>query len=188
MSKIIVFSAPSGSGKSTIINWLMEHKELNLHFSVSATSRMPRGTEQNGVEYFFFTPDEFREHIEAGDFLEYEEVYPGRYYGTLSAEVDKQLEKGENVVIDMDVHGALNIKKYYGDRAMLVFVQPPSIEVLRQRLIDRGTEVMEMIEERVSRAEYELSFAPRFDKIIVNKNLDEAEKETLAIVKEFLDL
>lgn len=188
MSKIIVFSAPSGSGKSTIINWLMEHKELNLHFSVSATSRMPRGTEQNGVEYFFFTPDEFREHIEAGDFLEYEEVYPGRYYGTLSAEVDKQLEKGENVVIDMDVHGALNIKKYYGDRAMLVFVQPPSIEVLRQRLIDRGTEVMEMIEERVSRAEYELSFAPRFDKIIVNKNLDEAEKETLAIVKEFLEL
>lgn len=188
MTKIIVFSAPSGSGKSTIINWLMEHKELNLHFSVSATSRMPRGTEQNGVEYFFFTPDEFREHIEAGDFLEYEEVYPGRYYGTLSAEVDKQLEKGENVVIDMDVHGALNIKKYYGDRAMLVFVQPPSIEVLRQRLIDRGTEVMEMIEERVSRAEYELSFAPRFDKIIVNKNLDEAEKETLAIVKEFLDL
>lgn len=188
MSKIIVFSAPSGSGKSTIINWLMEHKELNLHFSVSATSRMPRGTEQNGVEYFFFTPDEFREHIEAGDFLEYEEVYPGRYYGTLSAEVDKQLEKGENVVVDMDVHGALNIKKYYGDRAMLVFVQPPSIEVLRQRLIDRGTEVMEMIEERVSRAEYELSFAPRFDKIIVNKNLDEAEKETLAIVKEFLDL
>lgn len=188
MSKIIVFSAPSGSGKSTIINWLMEHKELNLHFSVSATSRMPRGTEQNGVEYFFFTPDEFREHIEAGDFLEYEEVYPGRYYGTLSAEVDKQLEKGENVVIDMDVHGALNIKKYYGDRAMLVFVQPPSIEVLRQRLIDRGTEVMEMIEERVSRAEYELSFAPRFDKIIVNNNLDEAEKETLAIVKEFLEL
>lgn len=188
MSKIIVFSAPSGSGKSTIINWLMEHKELNLHFSVSATSRMPRGTEQNGVEYFFFTPDEFREHIEAGDFLEYEEVYPGRYYGTLSAEVDKQLEKGENVVIDMDVHGALNIKKYYGDRAMLVFVQPPSIEVLRQRLINRGTEVMEMIEERVSRAEYELSFAPRFDKIIVNKNLDEAEKETLAIVKEFLEL
>lgn len=188
MSKIIVFSAPSGSGKSTIINWLMEHKELNLHFSVSATSRMPRGTEQNGVEYFFFTPDEFREHIEAGDFLEYEEVYPGRYYGTLSAEVDKQLEKGENVVIDMDVHGALNIKKYYGDRAMLVFVQPPSIEILRQRLVDRGTEVMEMIEERVSRAEYELSFAPRFDKIIVNKNLDEAEKETLAIVKEFLEL
>lgn len=188
MSKIIVFSAPSGSGKSTIINWLMEHKELNLHFSVSATSRMPRGTEQNGVEYFFFTPDEFREHIEAGDFLEYEEVYPGRYYGTLSAEVDKQLEKGENVVIDMDVHGALNIKKYYGDRAMLVFVQPPSIEVLRQRLVDRGTEVMEMIEERVSRAEYELSFAPRFDKIIVNKNLDEAEKETLAIAKEFLEL
>lgn len=188
MSKIIVFSAPSGSGKSTIINWLMEHKELNLHFSVSATSRMPRGTEQNGVEYFFFTPDEFREHIEAGDFLEYEEVYPGRYYGTLSAEVDKQLEKGENVVIDMDVHGALNIKKYYGDRAMLVFVQPPSIEVLRQRLINRGTEVMEMIEERVSRAEYELSFAPRFDKIIVNNNLDEAEKETLAIVKEFLEL
>lgn len=188
MSKIIVFSAPSGSGKSTIINWLMEHKELNLHFSVSATSRMPRGTEQNGVEYFFFTPDEFREHIEAGDFLEYEEVYPGRYYGTLSSEVDKQLEKGENVVIDMDVHGALNIKKHYGNRVMLVFVQPPSIEVLRQRLINRGTEIMEMIEERVSRAEYELSFAPRFDKIIVNNNLDEAEKETLAIVKEFLEL
>ncbi|MCD8237115.1 MAG: guanylate kinase [Prevotellaceae bacterium] len=188
MSKIIVFSAPSGSGKSTIINWLMEHKELNLHFSVSATSRMPRGEEKNGVEYFFFTPDEFREHIEAGDFLEYEEVYSGRYYGTLSAEVDKQLEKGENVVIDMDVNGALNIKKYYGDRAMLVFVQPPSIEVLRQRLINRGTDLMEMIEERVSKATYELSFAPQFDKIIVNKNLDEAEKETLAIVKEFLEL
>ncbi|MCM1312472.1 MAG: guanylate kinase [Bacteroides sp.] len=188
MSKIVVFSAPSGSGKSTIINWLMKHEELNLHFSVSATSRMPRGEEKNGVEYFFFTPDEFREHIEAGDFLEYEEVYPGRYYGTLSAEVDKQLDKGDNVVIDMDVHGALNIKKYYGERALLVFVQPPSIEVLRQRLIDRGTEIMPLIEERVAKAAYELSFSPQFDKIIVNENLDEAQIKTLAVVKEFLGL
>ncbi len=187
MSKIIVFSAPSGSGKSTIINWLMEHKDLNLHFAVSATSRQPRVNEQNGVEYFFFTPEEFREHIEAGDFLEYEEVYPGRYYGTLSAEVDKQLDKGENVVIDMDVHGALNIKKYYGDRALLVFVQPPSIEELRQRLIDRGTEIIEIVEERVAKAAYELSFSPQFDKIVVNKNLDEAEKNTLSLVKEFLE-
>ena len=131
--KVIIFSAPSGSGKSTIINYLMQ-QGLNLHFSISATSRAPRGTEQNGVEYFFLTPEAFREHIAAGDFLEYEEVYTDRYYGTLKSQVDNQLAQGENVVCHVDVHGRQNIKKHYGAQALSIFIQPPSIEVLRQRL------------------------------------------------------
>ena len=139
MAKIIIFSAPSGSGKSTIINYLME-QDLNLHFSVSATSRPPRGKEQHGVEYFFLTPEDFRKHITQGDFLEYEEVYKDRYYGTLKSQVDAQLEKGDNVVCDVDVLGGLNIKKHYGERALSVFIQPPSIDELRKRLISRGTD------------------------------------------------
>lgn len=187
MSKIIVFSAPSGSGKSTIINWLMQHEELNLHFSVSATSRSPRGEERHGVEYFFFTPDEFRRHIEAGDFLEYEEVYKDRYYGTLKSEVDRLLDNGRNVVIDVDVHGAMNIKKHYADRALLLFIQPPSIDELRRRLVGRAIDAPEVIEQRIGRAEYELSFASRFDKVVVNDNLDEAKAAALDIVKTFFD-
>ena len=123
--KLIIFSAPSGSGKSTIINWLMSHEELRMAFSISCTSRPPRGTERNGVEYFFVTPEEFRRRIDNDEFLEYEEVYKDRYYGTLKQQVEAQLEKGENVVFDVDVKGGCNIKNYYGDRALSVFIQPP---------------------------------------------------------------
>ena len=133
--KLIIFSAPSGTGKSTIISWLMkEHKELNLSFSISCTSRAPRDTEQNGVEYFFLTPEEFRQRIENDEFLEYEEVYADRFYGTLKAQVERQLEAGQNVVFDVDVKGGVNIKRFYGDEALSIFIQPPSIQELRRRL------------------------------------------------------
>ena len=164
--KLIIFSAPSGSGKSTIINYLLT-QHLNLAFSISATSRPPRGTEQHGVEYFFLTPEEFRCRIENNEFLEYEEVYKDRYYGTLKAQVEKQLEAGQNVVFDVDVVGGCNIKKFYGDRALSLFIQPPCVEELRRRLIGRGTDAPEVIEHRVAKAEYELSFASKFDKVII---------------------
>ncbi len=186
MSKVIIFSAPSGSGKSTIINYLMQ-QNLNLHFSVSATSRPPRGQEQHGVEYFFLTPDEFRKHIENGDFLEYEEVYKDRYYGTLSTQVDSQLERGENVVCDVDVLGGINIKRHYGDRALSLFIQPPSIEELRSRLEGRATDAPEVINDRIARAEFELSHASQFDAVVINDNLEVALKEALDIVKDFLE-
>ena len=187
MGRLIIFAAPSGSGKSTIINWLMqEHPELNMHFSISCTSRAPRGTEKDGVEYFFLTPEEFRKKIEADEFVEYEEVYQDRYYGTLRSQVDKQLEQGENVVFDVDVHGAMNIKKAYGDRAMSLFIQPPSIEELRRRLNGRGTDAPEVIEQRIARAEYELSFAPKFDTVVVNDDLQEAKENTLQKIAQFL--
>ena len=177
--KLLIFSAPSGSGKSTIINWLMqEHPELNMHFSISCTSRAPRGQEQNGVEYFFLTPEEFREKIKNDEFVEYEEVYADRYYGTLKSQVDKQLAAGENVVFDVDVHGAMNIKKAYGNRALSIFIQPPSVEELRRRLNGRGTDAPEVIEQRIARAEYELSFADKFDTVVVNDDLETAKKET----------
>lgn len=183
--KVLIFSAPSGSGKSTIINYLMK-QGLNLHFSISATSRPPRGAEKNGVEYFFISPDEFRAHIEAGDFLEYQEVYANRYYGTLKSQVDSQLERGENVVCDVDVLGALNIKRHYGANALSVFIKPPSIEVLRQRLASRGTENAEEIEKRIARAEYELSFAEKFDTVVTNDDLATAQSESLSVIKDFL--
>ena len=176
--KLLIFSAPSGSGKSTIINWLMqEHPELNMHFSISCTSRAPRGQEQNGVEYFFLTPEEFREKIQRDEFVEYEEVYTDRYYGTLKSQVEKQLEAGENVVFDVDVHGAMNIKKAYGDSALSVFIQPPSVEELRKRLNGRGTDAPDVIEQRIARAEYELTFADKFDTVVVNDDLETAKKE-----------
>ena len=187
--KMLIFSAPSGSGKSTIINWLrQEHPELNLYFSISCTSRAPRGTEQHGVEYFFLSPEEFQERIDNGEFLEYEEVYPGRFYGTLKAQVEKQLDEGQNVVFDVDVKGGCNIKAYYGDEALALFIQPPSIEELRHRLVNRGTETMEVIEDRLARAAYELTFADRFDCVIVNDDLAVAEEETFQKVSEFLCL
>ena len=183
--KLIIFSAPSGSGKSTLINHLMA-QGLNLHFSVSATSRPPRGAERDGVEYFFLSPEEFRERIEAGDFLEYQEVYHNRFYGTLKSQVDKQMAAGENVVCDVDVLGAGNIKKAYGERALSVFVRPPSTEVLRARLEHRGTDAPEVIDERIARAEFELSFAPPFDAVIVNDDLAEACAKVLEVVQKFL--
>ena len=184
---LLIFSAPSGSGKSTIVNWLMkEHPELKLYFSISCTSRSPRGTEQNGVEYFFLTPEEFRQRIDNDEFLEFEEVYENRFYGTLKAQVERQLEAGQNVVFDVDVKGGINIKKFYGERAMSLFIQPPSVEELRRRLEGRGTDTPEAIENRLAKAEYELTFAPQFDHIVVNDNLEQAKKETLALVSAFL--
>ncbi|MBP3246114.1 MAG: guanylate kinase [Bacteroidaceae bacterium] len=183
--KLIIFSAPSGSGKSTIINYLMT-QGLNMHFSISATSRAPRGTEQNGVEYFFLTPDEFRTKIDNDEFLEYEEVYANRFYGTLKAQVEKQLEEGQNVVFDVDVKGGVNIKKFYGERALSVFIQPPSVDELRRRLEGRATDAPEVINDRIARAEYELSFAPQFDTIVVNDDLETAKAEALQKIKDFL--
>ncbi len=183
--KVLIFSAPSGSGKSTIINYLMA-QGLNLHFSVSATSRPPRGTERHGVEYYFLTPEEFRKHIAEGDFLEYEEVYADRFYGTLRSQVDSQLAAGQNVVCDVDVLGGQNIKKHYGDRALSLFIQPPSVDELRRRLEARGTDAPGVIADRLARAEFELSYAPKFDLVVTNDDLARAEAEALAAVKRFL--
>ena len=185
--KLLIVSAPSGSGKSTIVNWLMqEHPELKLSFSISCTSRAPRGTEQNGVEYFFLTPEEFRAKIENNEFLEYEEVYEDRFYGTLKDQVERQRKAGQNVVFDVDVKGGINIKRHYGDEALSIFIQPPSIEELRRRLVNRATDSPEAIEERLAKAAYEMTFAPQFDRILVNDNLDVAEAEALKLVSEFL--
>ena len=187
MGRILIFSAPSGSGKSTIVNYLMkEHPEFRLAFSVSATSRPPRGKEQDGVDYYFLTPDEFRRHIEQDDFLEYEEVYEGRFYGTLKSQVEEKLAAGMNVVFDVDVKGGINIKKYYGDDAMSVFIQPPSVAVLRERLIARNTDEMAQIEQRLAKAEYEMTFSPQFDRILINDDLDVAKQEAVDLIKNFL--
>ena len=185
--KMIIVSAPSGSGKSTIVNWLMqEHPELNLYFSISCTSRAPRGTEQNGVEYFFISPEEFKEKIARGEFLEYEEVYEDRFYGTLKEQVESQRMNGENVVFDVDVKGGCSIKQYYGDEALSLFIQPPSIDELKRRLMNRGTDSLEDIEKRLSKASYELTFAEKFDKILINDDLEFAKAKALEIVSEFL--
>lgn len=185
----LIFSAPSGSGKSTIVQWLTkEHPELNLVFSISATSRPPRGTEQHGVEYFFLTPEEFKAKIDANEFLEYEEVYTDRYYGTLKSQVEEQLESGKNVIFDIDIKGGINVKKFFGDRALSLFIQPPSVEELRKRLVGRATDSAEQIEERLAKAEYEMSFAPQFDQIIVNDDLDTAKADTLKTIRNFLNL
>ena len=184
--KLIIFSAPSGSGKSTIINYLMG-QGLHLAFSISATSRPPRGKERDGVEYFFLSPEEFRRRIAAGEFLEYEEVYKDRFYGTLKAQVERQLSQGQNVVFDVDVNGGCRIKEFYGDRALSKFIQPPSVEELRRRLEGRGTDSPEVINDRIARAEYELSLAPRFDTIVVNDDLEKAEAEALNKIKTFLN-
>ena len=184
--RLIIFSAPSGSGKSTIINHLLA-KGLNLSFSVSATSRPPRGSERDGVEYHFLTPEEFRRRIDAGEFLEYEEVYKDRFYGTLKSAVEQQLERGENVVFDVDVVGGCNIKRHYGVRALSIFIQPPSVDELRRRLVARGTDAPEVIESRVAKAAYELTFAPKFDHVVVNDNLEQAQAQVLKLVSEFLE-
>jgi len=185
--KLIIFSAPSGTGKSTIISWLMkEHKELNLAFSISCTSRPPRGSEQNGVEYFFLTPEEFRARIEDNQFLEFEEVYTDRFYGTLKSQVEKQLEAGQNVVFDVDVKGGVNIKNFYGDKALSIFIQPPSVNELRRRLESRATDAPDVINQRIARAEFELTFADKFDKVVVNDILEYAEADVLAAIQQFL--
>ncbi|MBO4370953.1 MAG: guanylate kinase [Paludibacteraceae bacterium] len=184
-AKLIVFSAPSGSGKSTIIQYLMQ-QGLPLEFSISATSRQPRGTEKDGVEYYFLTPEEFRKRIGQGDFLEYEEVYTDRFYGTLKSEIERIGALGKVCVFDVDVKGGLNIKKMYGDRALTIFIMPPSVEALRERLEHRGTDSQDVIEQRLQKAEYEMSFAPQYDTVIVNDELHIAQRDALAAVREFL--
>lgn len=173
--KVIIFSAPSGAGKSTIVGHLLK-KFSFLEFSVSATSREPRGEEKNGKDYYFFTKDQFETKIQNGEFVEYEEVYAGSYYGTLRSEVQRIWEKGHIIVFDIDVKGGINLKKLYGKSALSIFIEPPSIEELRNRLITRGTDKPEDIEKRVSKATEELAYSNQFDTILVNSNL----KQTLA--------
>lgn len=186
--RLLIFSAPSGSGKSTIVQWLMkEHPELNMHFSISCTTRAPRGTEQNGVEYFFISPAEFKEKIAQDAFVEYEEVYTDKYYGTLRSQVTEMTENGQNVVFDIDVKGGCNIKRQYGNKALSIFIQPPSIEELRRRLEGRATDAQEVIEQRLSKASYELTFADKFDIVIVNDDLEKAKADTLNAINKFLN-
>ncbi|MDR0393718.1 MAG: guanylate kinase [Tannerella sp.] len=183
--KLIIISAPSGSGKSSVIRHLLQ-QGLPLQFSISATSRAPRGNERNGVDYYFLTPETFRSHIEKGDFLEYEEVYKDHFYGTLKSEVERIVEAGKHVVFDVDVVGGCRIKTFYGDRALAIFIQPPSVDELRRRLEKRGTDTSEMIENRLQKAAYELSFAPEFDVIIVNDELAATQDKVLQIVRDFI--
>lgn len=185
MAKLIIFSAPSGSGKSTLVRYLLA-QELNLQFSISATSRLPRGEEKNGVEYYFLTPDEFRKRIARSEFLEYEEVYTDKFYGTLKSEVDRILNEDRNVVFDVDCVGGLHIKEIYGDQALSIFVMPPSVEVLRERLEKRATDTSQVIEDRLAKAEYEMSFASRFDVIVHNDDFDRAKEEVLKLVSDFI--
>jgi guanylate kinase len=183
--KLIILSAPSGSGKSTIIRHVLD-KGLPVEFSISATSRPPRGNEKHGQEYFFLSPETFKEKIKNGDFVEYEEVYADRFYGTLKSEVEKLLGAGKNVILDVDVAGGLNIKKMYGDKALLIFIQPPSIEELQKRLEKRGTDSPEVITDRISKASYELSLASEYDTIIVNDDLEKAKEETITVINKFI--
>jgi len=182
---VIIFSAPSGAGKTTLVQWLLQ-QDLNLQFSVSATSRTRRGAEVNGKDYYFLSPLEFRVKIAEDAFLEWEEVYEDKYYGTLKDEVSRMLDEGKNVLFDVDVKGGINIKNYFGDEAMSFFVQPPSIEVLEKRLIGRATDSPEIIRERVSKASFELTFASQFDHIIVNDVLETAQQECLQKIVAFL--
>lgn len=183
--KLIIFSAPSGAGKSTLVQYLLGCG-FDMEFSISATSRAPRGAEKNGVDYYFLTPEQFRQKIDNEEFLECEEVYPNCYYGTLRSEIDRITSKGKNIVFDVDVVGGLNIKENYGNRALALFIAPPSIDVLHERLQKRGTDSPEMIEKRIGKADFELSFAPNFDLIIVNDDLEKAKKEAEVAIREFL--
>ena len=182
--KIVVLSAPSGTGKSSIIKRLMDFPELNLGFSVSATSRKPRGSEQHGVEYYFITQEEFKQKAEADDFVEWEEVYPGTCYGTLKSEVKRVTEAGQNLIMDIDVKGGLNVKKCYGEQALTIFILPPSKEELERRLRGRGTDAEDVIRKRLDKADYELSFAPQFDVRVVNDDLERAVEEVRKLIME----
>ncbi len=185
MGRLIIFSAPSGTGKSTIVRYLLE-KDLNLQFSISATSRQPRGEEVHGKEYYFLTPDEFRSRIKQGHFLEYEEVYEDNFYGTLKSEVERILESGHNVVFDVDFVGGLAIKKIYGEKALSIFIMPPSVEELRNRLEKRGTDTPEDIQNRLDKATHEMSYASQFDVVVMNDDFDKAKRETVKLIREFI--
>lgn len=184
-NKVLIFSAPSGSGKSTVVHHILGlHPEIE--FSVSATSRPPRGEEKDGVDYWYLSAEEFRRRIAADEFVEYEQVYEGRFYGTLKSEVERIWAKGHVIIFDVDVKGGVNLKKYFGDKALSVFIQAPSVEVLRQRLIDRRTDSAEAIEERVAKAAEEMTYAPKFDYVLVNDDLATALSEAEKVVDEFL--
>ena len=183
--KLLIFSAPSGAGKSTIVQHLLG-KGFDLEFSISATSRAPRGNEVNGKEYYFLSPLEFRQRIANNEFIEYEEVYSGCYYGTLRSEIERISGKGHTVIFDVDVLGGISLKEYFGDDALAIFVSPPSIEILRERLINRCTDSEEMIEKRVGKAAYEMSFALQFDRIIVNDDLEKAQQIAEKVIRKFL--
>lgn len=184
--KLIVISAPSGTGKSTIIGELMKQDDLKLEFSISATTRPPRGSEQHGVEYYFLTLEDFRQRIDRNEFAEYHEVYEGRYYGTLKSEIERITSKGHNVVMDLDAMGGIDVKRIYGKKALAVFIKPPSIETLRQRLLSRGTDSIEDINNRVDKAAFELSFADKYDCCVVNDVLDDAVEQTREIITRFI--
>ena len=185
-NKVVIFSAPSGAGKSTIVNHLLGiHPELE--FSISATSRAPRGLEQHGKEYYFFSADDFRQMIAEDKFVEYEEVYAGSFYGTLRSEVERIWAKGHAIVFDIDVQGGVNLKRIFGDKALSVFIQAPSVKVLRERLVGRGTDTEEAIERRVAKAASEMEFAAgKFDHVLINDDLDTAKTEAERIITEFL--
>lgn len=185
--KLIVFSAPSGSGKTTIVRHLLDQKDLNLEFSVSATSRPPRENEVDGKDYYFKSLKEFKQHIKNDDFLEWEEVYRDNFYGTLKSEVQRIWNKGKNVIFDIDVVGGLDIKKMYPELTLAVFVKPPSIEELKIRLKKRKTESDERINMRVAKASVEMATAPQFDHILINNNLNEALNDAHQLVLDFLE-
>ena len=185
MGKVIIFSAPSGSGKSTIVNYLLS-LNLGLEFSISATSRAPRGSEKDGVEYYFLSTEEFERRIAADEFVEHEEVYKGCYYGTLRSEVERIWGKGHTIVFDVDVKGGLYLKKIFGSQALTVFIQPPSIDELRRRLVGRGTDSPEKIEQRIAKAGEELTYAPQFDTVVVNDDLSIAQAEAEKKVRAFI--
>ena len=186
-NKVIIFSAPSGAGKSTIVNHLLGlHPELE--FSISATSRAPRGQEQHGIEYYFYTADEFRQMISEEKFVEYEEVYPGSFYGTLKSEVERIWAKGHAIVFDIDVQGGVNLKRIFGEKALSVLIQAPSVEILRKRLIGRGTDTAEAIEKRVAKAESEMEFASgKFDYTLINDDLATAKSEAEKVINDFMN-
>ena len=186
-NKVLIFSAPSGSGKSTIVNHILGLYPGSMEFSVSATSRPPRGEEKHGREYYFLSPDEFRKSVKEDKFVEFEEVYEGRFYGTLKSECERIWAAGHVIIFDVDVKGGVNLKKYFGDKALSIFIKAPSVEVLRERLVKRGTDSPEAIEERVAKAEEEMTYAPKFDYVLVNDDLNTAYAESEKVVEDFLD-
>lgn len=186
-TKLIIFSAPSGSGKSTIISRIMDDDQLKLEFSISATTRPPRGNEQHGKEYYFLSETDFKSRIDRGEFAEYEEVYAGRFYGTLKSEIQRINDDGKNAIMDVDVAGGVNVKKIYGNNALSIFVMPPSVEELKRRLLARATDSEADIQKRIGKAEFEMTFASKFDKVVVNDDLDKAVAEVRDLISAFVE-